>query len=267
MRVNYASSQIPSPPDQLPPPLDKRSRKRIYTFLGIVAVVAVASTLIFVFLTVPNVGATIPLEYNYTPGESLTYNATITGNSLTPETVTVSMDIISFDGENYTLNETMPLDSFTENVNKTGASLPNVWQAVYCRPFGSFFPKDEARVGETWQVPMSSGDSTYYVFNGTITYKFGDIQDITVPAGTYKVFKADVSGSNLTMVVKLSTGKIYENMTITSQIYMEYGTCCLIESETQENMSMALNNQSIPAVYDGSVQTILIEQHARAIIS
>jgi len=267
MRVNYASSQIPSPPDQPPSPLDKRSRKRIYTFLGIVAVAAVALAFVFAFLILPNAGATIPLEYNYTLGESLTYNATITQYS-TGQTTTIRMDVTSFDGENYTLNETASFYSFTENVNKSGASLPNVWQPVYCRPFGSFFPKNEARVGDTWQVPMGSGDSTYYVFNGTITYKFGDIQNITVPAGTYKVFKIDVSGSNLTMVVKLSSGySIYENMTVTSQMYMEYGTCCLIESETQESMSMALNNQSVPAVYDESVQMVLIEQHARAMIS
>jgi hypothetical protein len=269
MRVNYASSQISSPPDQPPSPLGKRSRKRIYTFLGIVAVVAVASTLIFVLLTVPNVGATITLEYNFTPGESLTYNATITQYSTgqnTSVTATIRMDVTGFDGENYTINETtispIPFSTMTENVNKTGYCTflsVGAMQSTYCRPIGSFFQKEEARVGETWQVPCYTGNAGYD-FNGTLTYKFGAIQNITVPAGTYKVFKVDVSGSNLTLALMLSGSSFSENMTFNTQMYMEYGTCRLIESETQDSMSVALNNQSTPAVYNESLQMILIKQ-------
>jgi len=77
--------------------------------LGIIAVAAVALTLVLV-LTPPSVGATIPLTYKYTSGEEMTYNATTiampeVGANIT-EPDTVGMDIISFDGENCTINET-----------------------------------------------------------------------------------------------------------------------------------------------------------------
>jgi hypothetical protein len=71
-----------------------------------------------------------------------------------------------------------------------------------------------------------------------MTITFGGIQNITVPAGTYEVFKVDTL-SNLTMSIKLPTSGNYTNppftvnMTISGQTYIEYGTCRRIESNMQ----------------------------------
>lgn len=266
MRVNRASLPSETPPatEQAPsqPPSSKRPRKRTYAVLGIVAVVAVALALMFVFLTPPNVGTIIPLSYNYTPGEEMTYNMTATVTNATGQntstTATFSMNIISFDGQNYTINETTAMQgpwgsptsfTITEKMNKTGYATylngPAGTQQTYST-FGniaSFFQKDQARVGETWQVPVNWGNSSYG-FNGTFTYKFGDIQEITVPAGTYQVFKIDLSGSNLTMILNTPTMSITENTTVNGQMHLQYGTCRLIDYNLQSSVSILQGAQA-----------------------
>ena len=270
MSLNCASSSSETSPaaDQpasLPAP-SKASRKRIYAVLGIVAVAAVTLALVFAFLIPPNVEATIPLIYNYTPGEEMTYNLTGTTTNTTGQntslTETMSMDILSFDGENYTINQTMTLSipggspmsfSVTQKINKTGYvtnlnGTAEIQQAYSSFPgFGSSsWQKDEAKVGETWQIPLSLDNITYAVFNGNLTLKFGDIQDITVAAGVYRVFRIDVSGSNLSMAISTpppANASIFENFTISGQTYLEYGTCRLVTSDFQESISMLQGTQ------------------------
>jgi hypothetical protein len=329
MRVNQTSPSSETPPTvpSPPPPPSKRYRKRTYVALGIVAVAAVASALVFLFLTSPHItlnivavtggtvspnGATtltvgqshsfratadsgyqfdhwdlngtnvgtanpsslmitssmngqtltaiftaiIPLSYNYIPGEEMTYNITSTvttgtgQNMSTPETIRI--DVLSFDGENYTINETstvqMPSGSpiiivVTELVNKTGyatylnGSAGTQQLSSMFSNFGYQFQKDQARVGDVWQVPVKWGNSSYGS-SGTLTYKFYGIQNITVPAGTYQVFRMDVSGSNLTLTMNTATMLLTMNTTVKGQMYMEYGTCRLVYSEFQENISI-----------------------------
>lgn len=80
--------------------------------MGVVAVVAVASALVLVFWALSSVGA-LRLSYNFTVGEEMNYNITTTTMSAigenTSETATMSLGVVSFDGENYTINETATL--------------------------------------------------------------------------------------------------------------------------------------------------------------
>jgi hypothetical protein len=279
MRVNCASSpsETPAAPDHAAsqPPSGRRFGKRVYVVLGIVAVVAVVLALVFVFLAPLNVGATIPLSYDYASGEEMTYNVTVTATNATgqntTETITIGMDVISFDGENYTVNETVALSfsggsptvlSVTEKVNKTGYvtylngtagleqayfTFSNIW---------SFRQKTEARVGETWQIPFGFGVSNG-TFNGILTYKFGDIQNITVPAGTYRVFKIDISGSNLTATTIApppANMSISQNITINGQMYLEYGTCRLIQADFQGNTSTRYGDQTIAGAFSEQIR-------------
>jgi hypothetical protein len=261
--------EAPAPPEASPamnqpaslPPSSKRFR-RIYVVLGIVAVVAVASALILVFWALPSVGAAIPLSYNFSVGEEMNYNITTTTMSAigenTSETATMSLGVVSFDGENYTVNETAtlyspfgPPISFTamEKENKTGyitylngtAGLQQMYSTF--SNIGSFNQKDEAREGEVWHIPANwTGPS--YVFNGTFTYKFGHIQNITVPAGTYKAFSIDFSSSNLTMIFNAPANvSISENITVNGQMHLEYGTCRLIDLQLQESLSIQQGTQ------------------------
>jgi hypothetical protein len=224
-----------------------RPGKRVYAILGIIAVAAVALTLALV-LTPPSLGANIPLTYKYTPGEEMTYNATTiampeVGANIT-ESDTVRMDIISFDGENYTINESGSAPAlgyfqayFIFTMNSTGyitsaKGVPLNMSSAYSY-FQLFFPKEEARVNDTWQVPVNS-DNSLIGFNGVFTYKFGGVQKISVPAGTYKVFKIDVSSNNLT---RLGTENLVTTLDV--EAYLEYGTCCMIEANIQSSLGIA----------------------------
>lgn len=272
MHANETSvpPETPAPPTEQPaspPPSSKRSRKRIYAVLGIVAVATVASALLLAFLVPQSSGTIIPLSYNFTVGDTMTYNMTANTTMMgrnSVSTMTVSMDIVSFDGENYTINETVSLPllgpqsySITEKMNKTGyftitniSGLPAGMNQTYSTGngplgFGTFFQKDQARVGETWQVPMDlSNLANAGPAASNLTYKFGEIQNITVQAGTYKVFRIDVSGSNLTMSSTIAGVSFSLNMSINGQEYLEYGTCRPIDFNLQENASYQSGGQN-----------------------
>jgi hypothetical protein len=281
-------SETPSAidPPAPPPPSSKRSRERIYVFLGIIAVAAVASALVFAFLVPLSSGVSIPLSYNYEVGEHMTYNMTSNvsqfeqstpGNPVgTPVvqniTETISMDVLSFDGENYTINETasIPLASLPVSftimgkINKTGyvtilsgpfAELNSAFTGLNL--LSTFFQKEQAKVGETWHFPISELGNLSFGMRGNITFTFGNIQSITVPAGTYKVFSIDVSASNLTMNLNIAGISYSASESGSGQEYLEYGTCRQIESNFQENVSYQIGGQNYTT--NASMQMELVQ--------
>jgi hypothetical protein len=228
-------------------------------------------------LLTPRGIAIIPLSVNYTVGEKMIYNSTETLTiqiyntttaagqmgpipSTTSYNSTESVEVVDFDGEYYTLNHTVtiimeqwsPISMpFVEIVNKTGFSSyffsVGTQQLVFnasSNPFSSYsfvfalLARPEVKVGDTWQVPMSTGNSSFGI-TGNLTVTFGGIQDITVPAGTYEVFKIDFSSNNLFMSFNFppnATGtNIFAtmNMSISGQKYLEYKTCREIESNIE----------------------------------
>jgi hypothetical protein len=247
--LNNVVSETPPATEQPAPPTapSKKSRKTIFAIIGIVAVAAVASALVFGFLIYPSpsAGATIPLSYNFTPGEEMTYSwtTTTTNDVVQITSVKVIMGILSFDGEYYTINETIGARALFEKMNKTGYLFPSAAGIMYAYPsftgMGSSWQKNETRVGETWQFAMSP----LYMsqpYEGNITLKFGEIQNITVLAGTYKVFRIDVLANNLSRSYTYpptANTTVFQNLTLSGQIYVEYETCRLVESDLQESMS------------------------------
>jgi uncharacterized coiled-coil protein SlyX len=204
---------------------------------------------------------TIPLSCGYTVGDYMIYNTTttvilLTQNQSATQTGTISMDVISFDGENYTINETASMQlagsstsfTFMEKINKTGygtiLSEPSVPFNSMLTSFGSpikFFQKDEAKVGEAWQFPIGESGNLSFgslpALTGNMTFTFGSIQNITVPAGTYRVFSLDVSGS-------MSSASLAFQAIFIGHEYLEYGTCRLIDSSFQENISSQTGGQT-----------------------
>jgi len=270
MHVNYAS--IPETPPATGQPLpSKTPRKRIFVALGIIAVVAVALGVTLASMNGLNLnssgaGSTISLGYNFSPGEEMTYNTTETISGTINNdaqnisvTETFSLNVISFDGTNYIINLTTTVSvpgpaevlnvnsTVTEKMNKAGyVTVSNGMNGTQCPLFGNpflFFQKDKATVGENWQVPLSFGNQTAS-FNGNFTFTFGNIQNITVPAGTYKVFAMNISSNDLT--VKMGGTPInpivFQNVTAQGQVYAEYGTCRTIESNIQEIFNYTSNS-------------------------
>jgi hypothetical protein len=95
-----------------------------------------------------------------------------------------------------------------------------------------------------------------------LTITFGGIQDITVSADTYKVFRIDFSSNNLSMNVNIPTtsNTSIQNtmeMGISGQTYLEYGTCRQIESNIQINSSSKIGD--LKTSYSLSAQMQLVQ--------
>jgi opacity protein-like surface antigen len=251
-------SAEPVPPPPPAPPV--KSKRKLYAVLGLVCIAVVVSALLLVFFVPRGLGETIPYGFNYTVGEKMTYNMSVTtsgaGQSFS-ETGTVGIDVLSFDGANYTMNETASLSvlgqsqqfSYTVKMDKSGriveiSNLPSQMQqmSMFGMMPGFGFPsnKTEARVGETWQLPLNTNYSGI-IMSGTMNYKFGDIQNITVPAGTYRAFRIDFSANN----VQASTMGVSVSITMNGQLHLEYGTCRVIDMNMQATENMTQGTQTM----------------------
>ena len=255
-------------------PSKRRFNKKLY--LAIAAVVAVA--VIAVALFIPQGAATIPLTADFKVGEKLTYNTTtigrmeiqnssfnassLSGSNLTL-TGTETVEVMSFDGEFYTLNHTTtenigthPITiSILEKMNKTGYStyMINYGNATmetsdvnlgYNGYLIQLLSKPEVKVGDSITIPFPFATSTANIgVTGDLTMTFVGIQDVTVPAGTFRTFRVDITTNNLQMTINTPSFGNMSGSTTTSkvnlefQMYMEYGTMRQIKSAIQENMT------------------------------
>lgn len=266
------------------PEKKKYSTKKIFlTLITIVAIAAIIATLM-----IPQGAATLPLEVNYTVGEIMVYESTMDmsyqfDNSAVPTTngptfpnqilpnssiaMTQTIEVTGFDGEYYTLNHTLSMNSgikpvslsIIEKMNKTGYSaylldlgttqqeLPASNGVTSNSYLTQLLSKPEVKVGDTLKVPFPSiGNSTIGI-TGDLTMTFKGLQDLTVPAGTYKVFRIDLSCNNLKMNYQSPLSNftniipidINMNADINYQIYIEYGTMRQIKSSVQETITLS----------------------------
>ena len=251
-------------------PTPSKSRKKLYAFGGIIAIIVIASALF-----VPQaLGASLELGLNYTVGEKMTYLSTNTvtnqmsNTSINVETNPLTQtynstgvyEILGFDGETFTIKLTI-----TSELNGKTLSIPittnTTTKAHYYNsllPAGSpafflnasdnptneaYLSKSQVKVGDTWQFPVSTGNASLGL-TGEITLKFSGIQEITVPAGTYKVFVVELSSSNLIMHISPDNGIISAStldnsiLQLNGRTYLEVGTCRLIKSELTQQTTM-----------------------------
>lgn len=263
----------------LPPIKKKASTKKILLTLITIAVIAT----IVATLMIPKGAATLPLEVNYTVGEKMVYDTTMNAsfqynnsslpieNSILPNASNIEMtqtiEVTGFDGEYYTLNHTLSMNSATtpisvsliEKMNKTGYStylfdlgttqqeIPTSNSITSNSYLTQLLSKPEVKVGDTVKVPFPTiGNSTIDV-TGDVTMTFKGVQDLTVPAGTYKVFRIDLSCNNLQMTYRPQIGGISNltpiditmNSDLNYQIYIEYGTMRQIKSSMQETITVS----------------------------
>jgi len=260
------NSNYPSQPTFTIP---NKNRKRLYAFGGIIAIIVIASALF-----VPQaLGSFIELSLNYTVGEKMTYQSTNTvtnqmsNTSINVETNPLSQtynstgtyEILGFDGENYTINltitselngKTLSIPITTNTTTKTQyyknllpAGSPAFFLNASSSPtLEAYLTKSQVKAGDTWQIPVSTGNASLGL-TGELTLKFSAIQEITVPAGTYKVFVVELSSKDLTMHISPGNGIIsastLDNSTLelSGRTYLEVGTCHLIKSElTQQTI-------------------------------
>jgi len=262
------AGQEPVPP--MPPPSTtepvRKPGKKVYVAIGTVAVAAVLIAVVLVSLSqVPQgLGQTIPYSISYNVGETLNYSMSVTASVMgqqVTETGSLGMYIASFDGENYTINESVNYEvegmqysySYTLMMNRAGQivgaqNLPSQLQSDYSfmaeSPGNSMFlNRTEIQVGQTIQVPINLSNSTTSI-SGTENVKVADIENITVAAGTYKTFRLDLSADNFQVTSQGTTGAV----SLDGYVLMDYNTCRVVDFNMQgtasaegESVNLAIN--------------------------
>jgi hypothetical protein len=279
----------------LPTGGSRRFGKKLYAVAAIVVVAVIA-----VALLIPQGAATIPLNVDYEVGEKMVYDTTMTLSFDDPDltgsyavmgwfndtsmSAKQTVEVIAFDGEYYTLNQTTTMMLFDKSLrvsmlqrmNKTGCStyLFNVGGVEHEIPDTSFdsnsyltqlLSRSEVKVGDSIDVPFPSAISSMGMTGG-LTMTFRGIEDLTVPAGTYKVFRIDIKSHDLSMSYNPSMTTMGMNLTtktdidLNYQIYMEYGTLRQIKSTMQETVSL----QSSTMNYTMSLSTdMTLNEHVK----
>jgi hypothetical protein len=238
--------------------------KKVILIVAVVAVAVIVSALL-----IPHGAAEIPLNVNYTVGEKMIYNTVSAGtfennNSTIASKIPSSnnmtlteedrIEVVGFDGEPYTLNHTIALNgmpmtfSTLEKMNKTGYStyalnLGNTTQEVPNTSVTSssylaqLISDPEVKVGDTFTVsfPTFIGVKT----TGDLTMTFKSFENITTEAGTFKVFRVDMTSNNVSMQLDgtNSSSNMSSKLDVNCQAYLEYGTMRLVKSTTQETIS------------------------------
>jgi hypothetical protein len=267
VKLYSVPSETPSEQPTLPAPSRKRFGKKLYAAIAI----AVAAVIVIALL-IPQGAAIIPLSVEYTVGERMVYDMTETlsmqmsnstsgatlglggANSSITMNLATTVDVVDFDGEVYTLNHSSTMEllgkpvtiSYLEKVNKTGYTtmlFPGATETLV-PSIGSQDPvltgilgKSEVKVGDTWEIPLNANNATVGI-TGSLVLTFKGIQDITVPAGTYKVFRVDMTSKDIGM----STGgvSLYGanttmsiSMSLSGEYYVEFETGRQIENNLQ----------------------------------
>lgn len=253
----------------------------------VVAVIAVIIVAIIVF--VPQETTSIQLNTTYLVGEKMVYDCTLTSEynstdpavaekypSSAPLDFTEIVEVIDFDGQYYTLNFTtiagsismswlgkvcktgfsnhlVPLNSPLEDILNGGVSNVSY--------ISQLMDKSEVKVGDTFTVPYPGTEYT----TGDLRLTFGGYEDLRTSAGTFRVFKVEISTENVISQMGnieaglLMTKTIDENYTL----YIESGTTRLIKStidkttSTQTIMS-AIDNEN--TMVQRAIKDMVLEQ-------
>jgi hypothetical protein len=257
VKLYSVPSETPSEQPTLPAPTRKWFGKKLYAAIAVAVVVVIV-----VALLIPQGAAIIPLSVEYTVGERMVYDVTetvamqmsnsTTGSALglsSNSTVTMdsktTVDVVDFDGEVYTLNHTLNMEllgkpvsfSYLEKVNQTGYTtmlLPGATETL-APSIGSQDPvltgilgKSQVKVGDTWEIPLNANNASIGI-TGSLVLTFKGIQEITVPAGTYKVFRVDMTSKD----VGMQTSALSTTMSVNGEYYVEFETGRQIENNIQ----------------------------------
>jgi len=246
-------------PEAPPEAVKPRLGRKLYLVIGLVAIaiIAIASIVVFTQLLRGAKGEPVPLGLNYSEGEKMTYEMSMAieapGMEETMEG-TWEMEVLSFDGENYTIQQTMTINRMGYVVGLP-PELEETFSSLLGVPgLGSYFTKEEVRVGESWEIPFDIEFSGIDL-EGTISYKLSGITSVTVPAGTYEALKINIKSSGLSATIEEMDAQI--TMNINGYVYLENGTCRLIELRLDESATMTAAGQT--ASMEMTMQMQLIE--------
>jgi hypothetical protein len=230
-------------------------------------------------------GSPMELSLNYAVGEHMVYDSTnIVTNQMVnaslslPDTTntqsynsTLTIDIIGSNTKNYTINETIgtspdlfshPLPPITLNISKAdyydnfmAPGGPFIFYNASSNPtISAYLAQPTVKVRDVWKIPVNTGNASLGL-TGEVTLTFAGLQDVTVPAGTFKTMRIEVTSSTLTLHSDNSIIVTPEGMTtqINGTSYIEQGTCRLIKADLTQ-----LTTTNSPGI--GSTSTIYTEK-------
>ncbi len=252
----------------------RRFGKKLYAVAAALIVVVIAGAFLFSNFSV----ATVPLSLNYEVGERMVYYSSystlvdvdnrtlnVPGSYTTDGNSTLAIDVLSLEDDTYTICTTFNLDvsgaprsvNLTQQLTKTdyvnNFLIGDAARLLY-NMTGNHYDYYklnvlEAKIGETIQIPVNVGNESIGT-TGTLNVKFAAIEEITVPAGTFKVFRLDYNAEVTVHANMPGLITIPEPIPsqITGQTYLEYGTCRLIKSSVTE-ISQITGSQNLNSTY------------------
>lgn len=258
-----------------------RFQTKHYILILVVAVVAVAS-ITAVFQVSPNNNtAFVPEGGIYAVGEKMTYDYDIlyeypTTNTETNIDRTEEIEVLDFDGENYTINKTSCYQEYeisaTWKANLRGQMLGLIGLEEY--PLDpenttSLFPlsgatnvkflSEDVSVGDSWDITLDRQTENGTV-EGTINYKLSEITTVTVPAGTYEVLKIEAELPNFRSNSSIGEVNIHTEMSISGYILLEKGTYIPIEYET---IQLATTDTGSTVIDCKTTEQMQLTQHTK----
>jgi hypothetical protein len=260
----------------------KKSHLKLFAlFAGFVIIIAVIAGLF-----IPkSVGSPLELNLNYAAGDHMVYETTnwvtnqMVNTSLSLSGITnsqsfnstITIDVLSSNSENYTINETItaspnlfnhPLPPITLNISK--ASYYNNFLAPggplifsnHSNPtVSAYLAQPSVKVGDVWNIPVNTGNASLGL-TGEVTLTFAGIQELKVPAGTFQTMRIEVTSNVLslhsdgTSIIKIPDGMTLQ---LNGTSYIEQGTCRLIKADLTQ-----LTTTNTPGI--GSSSTLYTEK-------
>lgn len=263
MSENQFPPSPPPPPEfSATPPV--KSRKKLWMAVALIAVLAVSAVSATVLLTQPGIlpsGENIVLSYNYTVGQKMTYNMELTmnvpGQHTQNQVITVSEEILDFDGTTYTVRTVASAQGQADQTNimrmetsgriadygNTASSIQQTFNSLFSMPgFGSYFPKQQVNVGETWTIPLDTNIQGLSA-QGTVTNKITEISSMTAAGQTFNAFKNTMS-SQVQLTTDAPGGGGTLTISYSGYDHMEKGTCTLLDFHMDVIATITANGQT-----------------------
>jgi hypothetical protein len=209
----------------------------------------------------PDYGSSMPLRLNYAVGEQMVYETINIVTNPSPSSEATNTNTVNLTKTIRVIGETDDAYQVTEkiaispdlpgnlltapvNISKVGyynnyiPDVPSIFYNASANPtILALITQKSVNVGDVWTIPVNTGNASYGM-TGEVTLKFAGIEDVTVPAGTYKAMKIEITSSVLTLhsdgtsALKLSDGKTFQ---LNGSTYLEQGTCRLIKTELTQS--------------------------------
>jgi hypothetical protein len=276
------SGSSTSVPNGLQASTKKHDRKLYASIIGFVVILVILAAL---FIPQSS-GSPMDLSLNYAVGEHMVYDSTnIVTNQMVNASLslpgitntqsynsTLTLDIIGSSTDNYKVNETIatspdlfshPLPPLTLNVSKASyfnnfmaPGGPLIFYNSSSNPtISAYLAQPTVKVGDVWKIPVNTGNASLGL-TGEVTLTFAGLQDVTVPAGTYKTMRIEVTSNTLSLhsdgssIIKIPNGMTLQ---LNGTSYIEQGTCRLIKADLTQ-----LTTTNSPGI--GSTSTLYTEK-------